>query len=101
MKKDKKSIDDFNHKCAIFLGGSSFLLNLMFHTDWILIHQILSEIKEIKSNAKDSFLTELLHFTRNNKNIFDLGILANKEDVCRYISEFIDWYNECKSNSIV
>ena len=124
MKKDENSIIKFNVKCAKFLGGTYRRIeelsfepkgrwhiealpdalqdyDLKFHSDWTQIHIILSKIKEIKTNANDYFLTELLHYTRNNNNIFDIDILASKENVCRYISEFIDWYNECKANSIV
>ena len=71
-----------------------FVRDLIFHSDWNWLMEVVEKIRGIDQTAKEDFKIRLLHHQRNNKTVFDLSILEGKEYVYNACIEFIKWYNE-------
>lgn len=72
----------------------AFYKQVSYNSDWNELMQVIEKIREIDQKTKGDFKTKLLHFQRNNKNIFDASILEGKEYVYKLVVEFIKWYNQ-------
>lgn len=78
----------------IFIKGlGTKLIEETFNTDWNWLMEVVQKIKIIDSKAIGSLQLDLLHYQRNNKTIFDLYILEEKEYVYSACIDFINWYN--------
>ena len=62
---------------------------LKYHKDWNSIMPVVEKIRVIDQTAKGDFRTKLLHYQRNNKNIFDASILEGIQFVYTLVVEFI------------
>jgi hypothetical protein len=70
--------------------------DMQFDTDWNWLMSVVARIRVIDNSSTGEFRTSLLHFKRNNKNIFDASILEGQEYVYQLVVEFIEWYNQNK-----
>ena len=59
------------------------------YNDWNSIMPVVEKIRVIDQTAKGDFRTKLLHYQRNNKNIFDASILEGIQFVYTLVVEFI------------
>ena len=71
-----------------------FPSELVYHSDWNWLMEVVEKIRGIDQTAKEDFKIRLLHYQRNKKTVFDLSILEGKEYVYNACIEFIKWYNE-------
>jgi hypothetical protein len=109
MEITQEWIDQFNKKCAQFIGwkykkspkhyldgyhthSNNFInaqwiprKHLKFHSDWNWIHEVLKKISIIYYQEEPE-----------NYSVYNLPIFAPKEFVVENINNFIDWYNEQK-----
>ncbi len=119
----KKEINNFNKICAEFLGvkfeihsstwryKNLIVTELLFHSDWNWIMEVVEKIKYIEDNQEKFFGDEyyLIHFEIDLLNGVDLFIDKKrifsqsafgegqlKEAVVQAINQFLIWYNENK-----
>ena len=111
-------IDQYNKKCAEFLGmydysidneffekgeafcypekdknpGCGFFYHLVFHSDWNWIHEVVEAINKTQNPRQGGDTT---HSTLKREVQALLGKAA-KEAVIQSIDQFIDWYNTQK-----
>ena len=89
LSKDHCACNETTYEGAI----NGFCKMTKYHTDWNWLMQVVRKIREIDQSAKGDFKNNLLHYQRNNKNIFDVSILEGQEYVYKACVEFIKWYN--------
>lgn len=107
----QEQIDKYNPMIAIFIGGTldspnspyfyfidkgRYEKELLYHSDWNWIHEVIEKItKEIGIRSIDE-CTELEW--RYYKLICDLRLNKSIQYVYNSICNYLDWYNERKEN---
>lgn len=120
MEMTQEWINQFNKKCAEFMGyklvpfhspflglgwKSENILNPMykylegneesqiyFHSDWNWIMEVVEQINELP-NKYDGNFSELNGKVFSIKHMMFHEIIGKKESIIQVINRFIDWYN--------
>ena len=103
MEITQEWIDQYNKKCAEFIGWKSSIaseyytttmwggcgftpFHMKFHSDWNWIMEVVEKIVEIPDGVG-------YQFKRSIEGCFD-----SKQEVIQAIDQFIDWYNKQKES---